>query len=117
MENHKRYKSISEVSKLLSINTHVIRYWDSKFPGISTRLEFNKQRFFNSANIRKLKELKSILYENGKHHYSLDIANKFIEKKLNKNQSNKPNNFQKKIQIVKSLENIARDLKKIANSL
>ena len=31
----KKYKSISEVSELLKINKHVIRYWDTKFDGIS----------------------------------------------------------------------------------
>ena len=29
--NDKTYKSITEVSKLLKINKHVIRYWDSRF--------------------------------------------------------------------------------------
>ena len=54
----KQYISITEVSKLLNINAHVIRYWDSKFDGISTRLSDNKRRFFNNSNIKKLSELK-----------------------------------------------------------
>ena len=74
----KKYKSIKEVSKLLDLNTHVIRYWDSKFDGISTRLLASSQRFFNQKNIDKLKELKSTLYYNGKHNYSLDLANRII---------------------------------------
>ncbi len=80
----KVYKSISEVSKLLNINQHVIRYWDSKFDGISTRINNNKQRFFNNENIKKITELKSILYKNGKHNYSLDLANKLINKNRTK---------------------------------
>ena len=48
----KNYKSISEVSLLLNINKHVIRYWDSKF-NISTRLNKNKQRFFDNENIKR----------------------------------------------------------------
>jgi len=56
----KKYKTIKEVSELLSINSHVIRYWDSKFDGLSTRLYANKQRFFNDKNIQKLKGLKNI---------------------------------------------------------
>ena len=50
----KKYKSITEVSELLKINKHVIRYWDTKFDGISTRLSDNKRRFFSSENIKKL---------------------------------------------------------------
>ena len=80
----KKYKTISEVSKLLNIHTHVIRYWDSKFEGISTRLDKNKQRFFNTKNIKKLSELKNTLYQNGKHNYSLELANKIINNKNTK---------------------------------
>ena len=53
----KKYKSIKEVSDILSINPHVIRYWDSRFKGISTRLNSKKQRFFNNENITKLRDL------------------------------------------------------------
>ena len=77
----KLYKSIKEVSELLKINKHVIRYWDSKFDGISTRLSGNKRRFFNLDNVKKLQELKNILYQNGKHNYSLDLAKKIVSKK------------------------------------
>ena len=76
----KRYKSISEVSSLLNIKKHVIRYWDSKFDGISTRLSDKKQRVFNAENIKKLTQIKKILYNEGKHNYSLDLANKLIKK-------------------------------------
>ena len=65
--SEKKYKSISEVSKTLNLKKHVIRYWDSKFDGLSVRLNSNKQRFFNNDNIIKLREIKNALYNNGKH--------------------------------------------------
>ena len=80
----KRYKTISQVSALLNINQHVIRYWDAKFDGISIRLKDNKQRLFNIDNINKIKELKSVLYENGKNNYPLGMAKKLIAKKNKK---------------------------------
>ena len=111
----KKYKSIKEVSKLLNINMHVIRYWDSKFDNISTRLNQNNQRFFSNYNIKKLKELKLTLFNNGKHNYSLDLAKKIIDYK-NKNKSfDSHKNFlskSKKIDI-NSLKNISQNLKKI----
>ena len=76
----KKYSTISEVSALLNINQHVIRYWDSKFDGISIRLKDNKQRLFNMENINKIKELKNVLYINGKNNYPLNMAKKLIEK-------------------------------------
>ena len=58
----KNYKNISEVSEQLKINKHVIRYWDSKFEGISTRLSDNKRRFqIASMYNEKLKKLPIIL--------------------------------------------------------
>jgi len=86
--NNKKYLSISEVSEKLNIKPHVIRYWDSKFNGISTRSSNKKQRFFNSDNIKKLEEFKNILYQNGKHNYSLDLANKLADNKVLKNKKN-----------------------------
>ena len=84
----KRFKSINEVSKLLGLNAHVIRYWDSKFNGLSTRLSPKGQRFFNSENIKKLKNLKLTLYSNGKHNYSLDLAQRIINKQYSNVQIN-----------------------------
>ena len=87
----KQYKNIKEVSKQLNIKEHVIRYWDSVDPktekiriqGLSTRNR-SGTRYFNKENINKLEQLKSVLFENGKHNYSLDLANKILSSKRNK---------------------------------
>ena len=86
----KQYKNIKEVAKELNIKEHVIRYWDSidhktnkiRFHGLSTR---NPKgiRFFNKENIKKLEQLKNLLYENGKHNHTLALANKIISNKKN----------------------------------
>ena len=95
----KQYKNIKEVSKLLNIKEHVIRYWDSIDPktekiriqGLSTRNR-GGVRYFNKDNINKLEQLKGVLFENGKHNYSLDLANKILSSKKNKvSDHNKPN--------------------------
>ncbi len=77
----KKYKTIKEVSDLLNINQHVIRYWDSKFDGLSIRFSAKKQRYFNNEHIKKIEDLKETLYQNGKHNYSLDLAKKIINNK------------------------------------
>ena len=76
---NKNYKSISEVSEILKIKQHIIRYWDSQFNGVSTRLGYRKRRFFNQKNIKKLQTLKKLLHTNGKSHHSLEMARKIIE--------------------------------------
>ncbi len=84
----KKYLNISEVSKIVDLKEHVIRYWDSVDPitneiritGLSTRSK-GGTRYFNKENIKKLTNLKNILFNNGKHNYSLDLAKKLLEKR------------------------------------
>ena len=83
--NNKKYLNISEVSEMLKIKEHKIRYWDSKDPktnkyrieGISTKSK-GGTRYFNKENIKKLQMLKSILYEGKKQNYSIHSADKIL---------------------------------------
>ena len=109
----KKYKSIAEVSELLKINKHVIRYWDTKFDGISTRLSDNKRRFFNIENIKKLQELKNILYQNGRHNYSFDLAKKIVSDKTKKNEVSIINKIGKKEFNIIKLQEISNNLKEL----
>tara|TARA_B100000029_G_scaffold506773_1_gene590129 strand:+ start:1318 stop:1656 length:339 start_codon:yes stop_codon:yes gene_type:complete len=102
----KKYKTIKEVSNLLNINQHVIRYWDSKFDGLSIRFSKKKQRYFNNEHIKKIEDLKETLYQNGKHNYSLDLAKKII--------NNKKNNYDKKTDYLDTKKNTL-DVKKLMN--
>ena len=98
MLHKKKYLNISEVSKILQIKEHKIRYWDSIDPktnkyrieGISTKSK-GGTRYFNKENIKKLEKLKSILYEGNKHNYSIKLADKILSSKSkitsNKNQN------------------------------
>ena len=83
---NKKYINISEVSKLLQIEEHKIRYWDSIDPktnryrieGISTKSK-GGTRYFNKDNIKKLKRLISILYDGNNHNYSnIKLADKML---------------------------------------
>ena len=102
----KKYKTIKEVSNLLNINQHVIRYWDSKFEGLSIRFSSKKQRYFNNEHIKKIEDLKETLYQNGKHNYSLDLAKKII--------NNKKIYHEKKIDYFDTKKNTL-DVKKLMN--
>ena len=89
--SNKPYKSISEVSDLLKLNKHVIRYWDTKFDGVSTRLGDRKRRFFNQKNIKKLQTLRKLLHTDGKSHHSLQMAKMIIEGNMIDKNSNLSN--------------------------
>ena len=86
---NKKYLNISEVSKLLQIEEHKIRYWDSVDPktnkyrieGISTKSK-GGTRYFNKENIKKFKNLKKILYEGDNQNYSIKLAEKILNSKI-----------------------------------
>ena len=87
---NRKYLNISEVSKLLQIEEHKIRYWDSIDPktnkyrveGISTKSK-GGTRYFNKENIKKLQKLKNILYDGKVHNYSIKLAEKILSSKSN----------------------------------
>ena len=87
---NKKYLNISEVSRILQIEEHKIRYWDSINPktnkyrveGISTKSK-GGTRYFNKENIKKLEKLKSILYDGNNHNYSIKLAEKIMSSSNN----------------------------------
>ena len=123
MHKNKQYYNISEVSKILNLKEHVIRHWDSVDPktnklrieGLSIRTK-GGTRYFNQTHIKKLSNIKNILFEEGKHNYSLDLVNKIISsKKIDKyadegvsspNSINSLNDFQNQIKLKKIINNL-----------
>ena len=81
----KTYHSISEVSKMLNIQEHTIRFWDSKIPDLSKRDNKGKTRFFNLKQIGKLSKLNDILKKNDSITLAYEILSKNNSKKLHLN--------------------------------
>ena len=114
----KTYYSISEVSKMLNIQEHTIRFWDSKLHNLSKRDNKGKTRFFNLKQIEKLSKLNDILKKNG----SITLAYEIISKNNNKNSSLNNNNIDnakgdslKFRQNIDKIKNISKNLKSLLN--
>jgi DNA-binding transcriptional MerR regulator len=114
----KTYYSISEVSKMLNIQEHTIRFWDSKLPDLSKRDNKGKTRFFNLKQIEKLSKLNEILKKND----SITLANEILSRNNNKNSSIKTNNIDnlnddsiKFRQNIVKIKNISKKLKSLFN--
>ena len=109
----KTYYSISEVSKMLNIQEHTIRFWNSKIPDLSKRDNKGKSRFFNAKQIEKLSKLNDILKKND----SITIAYEILSKSNNKNSLIKTNNIDNlKGDSIKFRQNIVK-IKNIKNNL
>jgi len=118
MNLKKTYYSISEVSKILNIQEHTIRFWDSKLPDLSKRDNKGKTRFFNLKQIEKLSNLRDILKKND----SITLAYEMLSKKNNKNSSLSFNNIDKLKsdsinynQNIVKIKNISKNLKNLLN--
>ena len=125
---NKKYLNISEVSKLLQIEEHKIRYWDSVDPktnkyrieGISTKSK-GGTRYFNKENIKKLQKLKKILYEGDNQNYSINLAEKIlnsnfkhsIEEDKTKINSKGLNNVEKFEQILNKMRLLLKNNKEL----
>ena len=123
---NKKYFNISEVSKMLQIEEHKIRYWDSIDPktkkyrieGISTKSN-GGTRYFNKENIRRLQKLKNILYDGNNHNYSIKLAQKILysnpKSNIQNNQNRVKNNNLNNIEKIEQILNKMRILLKKNN--
>ncbi len=124
MQKSKQYYNIREVSKILNLKEHVIRHWDSLDPktnklrieGLSIRTK-GGTRYFNQSHIKKLSNIKNILFEEGKHNYSLDLVNKIISSKKLNSYTRNEGDFELKNKNFHSDFKNQDKLKKIINNL
>ena len=116
---NKKYLNISEVSKLLQIEEHKIRYWDSVDPktnkyrieGISTKSK-GGTRYFNKENIKKLEKLKKILYEGDNQNYSIKLAEKILNSNIKQAiEEDKTKIYSKDINNVEKFEQILNKMR------
>ncbi len=116
---NKKYLNISEVAKMLQIEEHKIRYWDSIDPktnkyrieGISTKSK-GGTRYFNKENIKKIQKLKSILYDGNSNNYSLNLANKILSSNLREDPQNDQNYSNAKLDYdVKKIQQILNKMR------
>tara|TARA_B100001173_G_scaffold202374_1_gene174533 strand:+ start:211 stop:579 length:369 start_codon:yes stop_codon:yes gene_type:complete len=114
----KTYYSISEVSKMLNIQEHTIRFWDSKLPDLSKRDNKGKTRFFNLKQIEKLSKLNNILKNND----SITLAYEILSKNNYKSRhidladsSKKMNNSNSNQLKVNKIKDISNNLKNLIN--
>ena len=59
------FRTISEAGKILSLPTHVLRFWESKFPQIKPVKRAGGRRFYRPNDVLVLFALKKLLHGNG----------------------------------------------------
>ena len=69
------YQTIGEAAKTLSVPTHVLRFWETKFPKLKPRKGAGGRRYYRPHDITILREIKRLLHDEG---YTLKGAQKYL---------------------------------------
>ena len=136
LKSPEAFRTISEVSKDLSLPQHVLRFWETKFVQIKPIKRGGGRRYYRPEDIELLKSIKYLLYndgytirgvqkvikENGKgkivqknsiNNIFTDTVNNNIEGHNQSNHASRPINETKR----KRLLNVMNDLVTLKNKL
>ena len=61
----RKYYSIREVSELLEVKAHVLRYWETQFPHLRPRKHRGGARMYQDRDLDLLRSIKEMLYDRG----------------------------------------------------
>jgi DNA-binding transcriptional MerR regulator len=113
----KKYFRIGEVSTLVGVDTHVLRYWETEFKIIKPFRGKSKQRLYRRKDVINLLKIKYLLHDHG---YTINGARKLIQKSRNKSgsidlshvPSSSDNEIKIMVEVKRELQNIQSLLKK-----
>ncbi len=109
----KLYFKIGEVAKMAEVPTHVLRYWESEFSGISPKRANSKQRLYTRADVELILNIKVLLHEQG---YTIAGARKLLES--NETPEQLSNNTKPDIaKVANTLQTIKQELKELQDLL
>jgi DNA-binding transcriptional MerR regulator len=75
----KVYFRIGEVSDLVGVDTHVLRYWESEFAVIKPCRAKSNQRLYRKKDVENLLLIKTLLHGEG---YTISGARKLLKKNV-----------------------------------
>ena len=73
---NKLYFRIGEVSRLLSVEPHVLRYWETEFVALKPKKGGTGQRLYRRKDVETALEIKRLLYDR---RYTIEGARKHFE--------------------------------------
>lgn len=110
----KVYFRIGEVSELVGVDTHVLRYWESEFNVIKPHRAKSNQRLYRRKDVENLFLIKSLLHGQG---YTISGARKLINKGIESESPEDPQSCTNEGEQDKRLVEIKKELLKIQQLL
>ena len=75
----KQFFKIGEVSRILGVKAHVLRYWETEFSALRPQKTRTNQRLYRRRDVEVLLQIKQLLYDEG---YTIAGANKRLRQIL-----------------------------------
>ncbi len=72
---NKDYKTIGEVAKEISINTHTLRFWEKEFKQIKPKILSGQRRYYTTRDVNILRLIYELLKNQG---YTIAGAKKLL---------------------------------------
>ena len=118
-KTEKLYYSIGEVSDLIGVKQHVLRYWETQFPALKPKKNRAGNRIYKVRDIKFLITLKNLLYEKG---FTIAGARKKLRESMNNpdaliEQLNIPFSDPDNRRVLKDLKQDLLELKELVESL
>ena len=79
------FKTISEVSALLDVPQHVLRFWESKFPNLRPLKRSGGRRYYRPNDVAVLQRIRQLLYVDG---FTIKGAQKLVRSKASATKAN-----------------------------
>ncbi len=100
-----KYYTIKEVSQIIGVKPHVLRYWEKEFKILRPRKNTAGRRIYSEKDINIVKEIYRLLYVEK---YSIKGAKKKIEEKIKKSSSNTNNIKEMVLEELKKIRDILK---------
>ncbi|MBI5664855.1 MAG: MerR family transcriptional regulator [Nitrospirae bacterium] len=98
------FYKIGEISSILELEPHVLRYWETEFPFLKPRKNSTGQRIYTRKDLELVLQIKNLLY---KEKYTIaGVRKKFGDNKLKKNSVS-----------METIQGVKRRLKEILDTL
>ena len=111
MKSPQAFRTISEVSNEINIPTHVLRFWETKFPNINPLKRSGNRRYYRPEDVKLIIEIKNLLYDKG---YTVKGVQKLLKENdtiVSKNLNNNDNKFKDSLKsILEDIDNIIKKL-------
>lgn len=72
------FRTISEVSEMLDIPAHVLRFWETKFSSLRPLKRSGGRRYYRPTDVALLERIRDLLYKDG---FTIKGAQKFLRGK------------------------------------